>query len=129
MGCVHTIAGDPNDRNGISGAALEIDDRSRRGVLVRDQESCSVRGEVELLRITPNADSLAVLPFKPLLPDRRNPAVELGMPDTLVTQLSKLPDVKISPLSSIRPYDAVDQDPLTAGRTSERSRSQLMLRK
>lgn len=66
---------------------------------------------------TPVANSLAVLPFRPLLPNARNPALELGMADSLITQLSNLPGVKVSPLSAVRSYDAVDQDPLAAGRS------------
>jgi TolB-like protein/DNA-binding winged helix-turn-helix (wHTH) protein/Flp pilus assembly protein TadD len=64
----------------------------------------------------PVADSLAVLPFKPLLPESRNAALEMGMADTLIAQLSNLPGVTISPLSSVRSYATVDQDPLAAGR-------------
>lgn len=60
--------------------------------------------------------SLAVLPFRPLLPEARNPALEFGMADTLITQLSKLPGVSVSPLSAVRHFDATDQDPLAAGR-------------
>jgi DNA-binding winged helix-turn-helix (wHTH) protein/Flp pilus assembly protein TadD len=61
-------------------------------------------------------DSLAVLPFKPLLPESGNAALELGMTDTLIARLSNLPDVVLSPLSSVRSYGAVSQDPLSAGR-------------
>src|SRR6186713_2915113 len=38
--------------------------------------------------VAPVAHSLAVLPFKPLLQEAGNPALELGMADTLITQLS-----------------------------------------
>jgi len=34
---------------------------------------------------------LAVLPFKPLLPENGNAALELGMTDTLIARLSNLP--------------------------------------
>jgi len=64
----------------------------------------------------PVAESMAVLPFKPLLPEAANPALELGMADTLITHLSRVPDLRVSPLSSVRPYGAADQDPLAAGR-------------
>jgi DNA-binding winged helix-turn-helix (wHTH) protein/tetratricopeptide (TPR) repeat protein len=60
--------------------------------------------------------SLAVLPFKPLLPESSNAALELGMTDTLIARLSNLPGVRLSPLSSVRSYRAIDQDPLAAGR-------------
>jgi DNA-binding winged helix-turn-helix (wHTH) protein/TolB-like protein/tetratricopeptide (TPR) repeat protein len=65
----------------------------------------------------PVVNSLAVLPFRPLLPAARNPALEFGMADTLITQLSNLPGVRISPLSAVRTYDAANQDPLAAGRS------------
>jgi DNA-binding winged helix-turn-helix (wHTH) protein/tetratricopeptide (TPR) repeat protein len=63
-----------------------------------------------------NLGSLAVLPFKPLLPESGNAALELGMTDTLIARLSNLPGVTLSPLSSVRSYRAIDQDPLAAGR-------------
>jgi tetratricopeptide (TPR) repeat protein/DNA-binding winged helix-turn-helix (wHTH) protein len=66
---------------------------------------------------SPVASSLAVLPFKPLLPDATNPALELGMTDTLITQLSMIPGLRVSPLTAVRPYEAADQDPLEAGRS------------
>ncbi|HEV7714683.1 MAG TPA: winged helix-turn-helix domain-containing protein [Steroidobacteraceae bacterium] len=62
------------------------------------------------------ADTLAVLPFRPLLADERNPSLELGMTNTLISQLSNLPGVRVSPLSSVRPYAAVDQDAIAAGK-------------
>jgi DNA-binding winged helix-turn-helix (wHTH) protein/TolB-like protein/Flp pilus assembly protein TadD len=65
----------------------------------------------------PVASSLAVLPFKPLLPDATNPALELGMTDTLITQLSMIPGLRVSPLTAVRPNEAEDQDPLEAGRS------------
>jgi TolB-like protein/DNA-binding winged helix-turn-helix (wHTH) protein/tetratricopeptide (TPR) repeat protein len=64
----------------------------------------------------PVADTLAVLPFRPLLVNERNPALELGMANTLISQLSNLDGVKVSPLSSVRAYAAVDQDAIAAGR-------------
>jgi DNA-binding winged helix-turn-helix (wHTH) protein/TolB-like protein len=65
----------------------------------------------------PIASSLAVLPFKPLLPDATNPALELGMTDTLITQLSVIPGLRVTPLTAVRPYGGIDQDPLEAGRS------------
>jgi serine/threonine-protein kinase len=62
------------------------------------------------------ADTLAVLPFRPLLPSERNPALELGMTNTLIAQLSNLPGVKVSALSAVRSFSASDQDAVTAGR-------------
>ncbi|HMB28935.1 MAG TPA: tetratricopeptide repeat protein, partial [Blastocatellia bacterium] len=61
-------------------------------------------------------DSIAVLPFKPLLADSRDEALELGLADTLITRLSSLKNVTVRPLSAVRRYTALDQDPVAAGR-------------
>src|SRR5262245_15947110 len=61
-------------------------------------------------------DSIAVLPFKPLLADSRDEALELGLADTLITRLSGLKNVSVRPLSAVRRYTALDQDPVAAGR-------------
>jgi DNA-binding winged helix-turn-helix (wHTH) protein/TolB-like protein/Tfp pilus assembly protein PilF len=60
--------------------------------------------------------SIAVLPFKPLLAPSRNEAIEIGVAELLINRLSALPGVVITPLSSVRRYSSVDQDPLAAGR-------------
>src|SRR5688572_24895177 len=62
------------------------------------------------------ARTLAILPFKPLLPAERNESLELGMADSLITHLSQNSRQAISPLSSVRRYGALDQDPIAAGR-------------
>jgi DNA-binding winged helix-turn-helix (wHTH) protein/Tfp pilus assembly protein PilF len=60
-------------------------------------------------------DSLAVLPFKPLLPGKSDPALELGMADTLIAEISSLPNLRVSPLGTVRRFVAIDQDPIDAG--------------
>lgn len=60
--------------------------------------------------------TLAVLPFRPTVASSGDEALELGMADTLITRLSGLADVVVSPLSSVRRYAALDQDPIAAGR-------------
>jgi serine/threonine-protein kinase len=60
-------------------------------------------------------DSIAVLPFKPLTADARDEALEMGLADTLVTRLSGLKNVSVRPLSAVRRYTALDQDPVAAG--------------
>ena len=62
-----------------------------------------------------NLRSIAVLPFKPLVAEDRNPALEWGMTDALIWKLSGA-DVSVTPLSSVRGYDSVYQDPAEAGR-------------
>ncbi len=59
--------------------------------------------------------SFAVLPFKPLIADQRDEALELGIVDTLITSLTG-GDVVIRPLSAVRRYGSLEQDPMAAGR-------------
>jgi DNA-binding winged helix-turn-helix (wHTH) protein/tetratricopeptide (TPR) repeat protein len=60
--------------------------------------------------------SIAVLPFKPLVADNGDEALELGMADTVILKLSNLRDIIVRPLSSVRKYTALDRDPIAAGR-------------
>jgi len=60
--------------------------------------------------------TLAILPFKPLLPADRNESLELGMTESLISSLGQHSRHGISPLSSVRRFAALDQDTLTAGR-------------
>ncbi len=60
--------------------------------------------------------TLAILPFKPLLPAERNDSLELGMTESLISSLGQHSGQAISPLSSVRRYAALDQDALAAGR-------------
>jgi serine/threonine-protein kinase len=60
--------------------------------------------------------SIAVLPFKPLVVESRDEVLELGMADTLINKLSKIKQVTVRSLSSVRQYTAVNQDPVAAGR-------------
>jgi serine/threonine-protein kinase len=61
-------------------------------------------------------DSIAVLPFKPVAADSRDEALEMGLTDTLITRLSNLKSVTVRPVSAVRRYAALDQDPIEAGR-------------
>ena len=60
--------------------------------------------------------SVAVLPFKPLGPDGPVASLELGMTDALIMRIGELRDLDVRPLSSVRRYAGLDQDPLEAGR-------------
>lgn len=60
--------------------------------------------------------TLAILPFKPLLPAERNESLELGMAESLISRLGQHSRQAISPLSSVRRYARLDQDPIAAGR-------------
>jgi len=60
--------------------------------------------------------TLAILPFKPLLPAERNESLELGMTESLIASLGRQGAQGIAPLTSVRRYAALDQDAVVAGR-------------
>ena len=62
------------------------------------------------------AKSIAVLPFKPLAAESRNESLELGMADTLINKLSALRQLIVRPISDVRKYISLEQDPIAAGR-------------
>lgn len=59
---------------------------------------------------------IAVLPFKPLIAENSDPALEMGMADTLIARLSHLREIVVRPLGAVRRYASVEQEPLLAGR-------------
>ncbi len=67
---------------------------------------------------TPSAQikTVAVLPFKPLVADNRNEALELGMADTLISKLSDGEEIIVRPLDSVRRSVSTGQDSLIVGR-------------
>ena len=60
--------------------------------------------------------TIAVLPFKPLVVENRNEALEFGMADTLISKLSGSDEVVVRPLSASRRFTSLEQDSLAAGR-------------
>lgn len=60
--------------------------------------------------------ALAVLPFKPLLDEGRDPLLEVGMAESLIARLSTLPGIAVRSISSVRAYAGPDQDPALAAR-------------
>ena len=60
--------------------------------------------------------SIAVLPFKPLVASDRNESLEMGMADTLIFRLSSVKGIAVRPISAVRKYADLHQDPLAAGR-------------
>lgn len=62
------------------------------------------------------AQKLAILPFRPLLPAEQNESLELGMAESLISSLGRNSPQAISPLSSVRRFAALDQDPVAVGR-------------
>jgi TolB-like protein/Flp pilus assembly protein TadD len=65
---------------------------------------------------TPFGKRLAVLPFKPLVPEDRDQVLELGMADSLITKLSNSREVIVTSLPAVRKYSGLEQDPVAAGR-------------
>jgi DNA-binding winged helix-turn-helix (wHTH) protein/TolB-like protein/Tfp pilus assembly protein PilF len=65
---------------------------------------------------TARVRSIAVLPFKPLVANLRDESLELGMADTLIVRLSHFRDVRVLPISSVRKFGGLEQDPAEAGR-------------
>jgi DNA-binding winged helix-turn-helix (wHTH) protein/TolB-like protein/Flp pilus assembly protein TadD len=64
----------------------------------------------------PPARSIAVLPFRPIVASDRDEAIEMGMAETLITRLSALRQIVVRPLSDVRKYSALDEDPAAVGR-------------
>jgi TolB-like protein len=64
----------------------------------------------------PAIQTVAVLPFKPLLPAERDESLELGMTESMIASLGAQAGLTIRPLSSVRRYGSIEQDPLAAGR-------------
>ena len=62
------------------------------------------------------AETVAVLPFLPLVESDREPALELGMADTLITRLSRIEPLIVRPMSSVRRFNDPERDSLEVGR-------------
>jgi TolB-like protein/Flp pilus assembly protein TadD len=48
--------------------------------------------------------SIAVLPFKPLTANDRDPAIEMGMTDALIAKLSRIRALSVRPTTAVMPY-------------------------
>lgn len=69
--------------------------------------------------IPSHPQTIAILPFKPVVEQHRNEAVELGMADSLIMELSRSEQLIVRPLSATRRFASIDQDPIEAGRMLE----------
>ncbi len=65
---------------------------------------------------TLNIRSIAVLPFKSLNAEDKDPSFGIGMTDALITKLSGTGQITVRPTSAVIKYNKQDQDPLSAGR-------------
>jgi DNA-binding winged helix-turn-helix (wHTH) protein/TolB-like protein len=60
--------------------------------------------------------SLAVLPFKPLVPQNRDQALEFGLADILIGRLATLNNLSVRSLGTVRRYSDTTINPVDAGR-------------
>lgn len=60
--------------------------------------------------------SVAVLPFKPLVPQNRDEALEFGIADILIGRLATLDNVSVRSLGRVRRYTDTTINPVDAGR-------------
>jgi DNA-binding winged helix-turn-helix (wHTH) protein/TolB-like protein/Tfp pilus assembly protein PilF len=64
----------------------------------------------------PVADTLAVLPFKMLVPEDQDEYLGAGVTDSLITRLSLVRGLSIRPWVSVQLYREASKDPVVAGR-------------
>src|SRR5690606_28089573 len=62
------------------------------------------------------ARTIAVLPLRPIDRANRNDLYEIGIADSLIHRLHAADRVVVRPLSAVRKFTDIDQDPLAAGR-------------
>ena len=65
--------------------------------------------------IAATVKTVAVLPFKPLVGETRNEALEMGITDTLINKISSSDEIIVRPFSSVRRYRSLEQDSMQAG--------------
>ena len=71
--------------------------------------------------VSPLADkkSIAVLPLKPIGAANRDEIYEVGIADSLIYKLGAMKGFVVRPLSAVRKYADLEQDPLAAGREQQ----------
>ncbi|HEY8560103.1 MAG TPA: protein kinase [Pyrinomonadaceae bacterium] len=63
--------------------------------------------------------SIVVLPLKPINSAARDELYEIGIADSLIQRLGSINGFVVRPLSAIRKYAEIEQDPLAAGREQQ----------
>lgn len=64
----------------------------------------------------PPIRTIAVLPFKPITAENRDESLEIGMAETLIAKLASADNITTRPLNAVRQFNALDQDPVEAGK-------------
>src|SRR5262249_46460796 len=59
--------------------------------------------------------TIAILPFRPLVDENRDPALEFGMADTLITRLGNNSAITVRPFEAVRNFKGPDRDAIKAG--------------
>jgi TolB-like protein/DNA-binding winged helix-turn-helix (wHTH) protein/Flp pilus assembly protein TadD len=77
--------------------------------------SLAPRKEISPPGSADDPQTLAVLPFRPMIEAERDESLELGITETLIAQLHS-EQMAVRPLSSVRRYADPEQDALVAGR-------------
>ena len=60
--------------------------------------------------------SLAVLPFRSLVADTRDEALEVGLAEAVIVRLGQLKQLRVPSINAVQRYTRSEQDPLEAGR-------------
>ncbi len=100
--------------------------RSRRRLLTAFAVALLALGGLALYLLLSRAqpkgeaiNSMAVLPFKPLVAESHDEALELGMADTLITRLSGIRQLVVRPVSAVRKYTSAEQSAVAAGKEQQ----------
>ena len=72
------------------------------------------KGEVPPVSNSPEINSLAVLPFLPI--NENEDDLQTGLTDALITNLSKIKNLRVLPLAAVQKYSGQNFDALAAGR-------------
>lgn len=95
--------------------ALWIAGVSIAAVIVLVLVSLASRKDVSAPFAADEPQTLAVLPFRPMIAAERDESLEFGIAETLIAQLNT-EQMAVRPLSSVRRYADPEQDALRAGR-------------
>jgi TolB-like protein/Tfp pilus assembly protein PilF len=64
----------------------------------------------------PQVTTLAVLPFRPLVPESRDEVLEVGMADSLIARISTTPGLAVTSIISARRFGGAEEDPRRVAR-------------
>lgn len=60
--------------------------------------------------------SIAVLPFRPLVAETRDEALEVGLAEAVIVRLGRLKQLRVPSINAVQRYSRLDADPRVAGR-------------